>query len=170
MKFTRNDTLPSSGSSFLKRLDGITNETIQSIFGDLPINGGNPSIKYSNDIRILVKGEIFTIYSVWGVWRIGGYSDENQLCNDLFDFIINFQINSTPALILENNELKDKVTKLMIENSDMRLEIASLEECQMETGDDDNEEILSKVSYLLEENERLEDVIVAIRNLLPKFS
>lgn len=99
--FKVNQNLSRRSTSFQTILEGVTNKDIKNLFGILP-KGTEFDEKYSEDIRLEYEGEhiqeaksfwdddaigIYTLYTQYGIWRIGGFSD-NQHTQELYNLIM----------------------------------------------------------------------------------
>jgi len=90
-----------TGTSLLLALPSVSNEMVKAKFGKLPkgLTG-----KYSQSIEIINNLEepsnaigwtegtgIYTLYTLYGEWRIGGFS-ENKYVKELSEFLFSYDL------------------------------------------------------------------------------
>jgi hypothetical protein len=73
MKFTRNNDADTTGTSLRTRLPDISKKDIVAVFGTWN-EKGDQFPKYGIPLVVTnEKGEVFTLYSCYGEFRIGGF-------------------------------------------------------------------------------------------------
>ena len=99
-QWTRVKDINIAGTSLQLELPEITNADIKKLFGELPA-GANAHTKYSDESIYLVNNiekpvesiqyydgrGIYTLYTLYGVWRIGGFPG-NKFTQQLRDYIV----------------------------------------------------------------------------------
>lgn len=73
MKFTRNDNADAFGTSLRVTLPGVSKKDIEAVFGKWNESDSSQFPKYGSPLVVTnEKGDIFTLYSCYGEFRIGG--------------------------------------------------------------------------------------------------
>lgn len=85
LNWQRLDDADINGTSLIKILNRISSKAIQTLFGDLPAGHSNLMEECSDHIFLKNDREdlVYTLYTVYGTWRIGGYMEHEKYAEDL---------------------------------------------------------------------------------------